>query len=294
MKPRRLVCLIVAASLAPAAASTDALASPSRMTDFADAGVVAVRDPGGVHTGFALGNTDLVIADTSVNTGVHLLTAGGLSTVGAYAARDGELAAFHAPELHLLPLRRSALREISAGTSAYILGAPLGYEGERIRAVRLPAVQLHSTRMVFVAGGLPRSFQGAPVVTQAGRVIGAVAAVGASSWTLAPQVRLSTLVVAAVKTNSSAGIPVISILVGVFIVIAGLGGLVAMRTRRRRVSTERTPVVVRQRPVRRPTHRPIEDPTQRSTQPLVRRRESAVDHDDDEDFNVILKSQNDK
>ena len=147
--------------------------------------------------------------------------------------------------------------------------------------------------MVFVAGNC-RVVLGAPVVTQAGRVIGAVAAIGATGWTLAPQIRLSALVAMANKTGGSEGLPVISILVGVLIVIAALGGLVVMRTRRRRAGTERAPVVVHQRPVSRPTHRPTEDPIQHSTQPLVRRRGPDIDHDDSDDFDVILKSREDQ
>lgn len=294
MKPRRLIPVLIVACIALSATPPGALAISSRLASIANRGVVAVRDPNGVRTGFAFGSADLVVAGTSVNAGIQLITARGLSIMGAYVARDGELAIVHAPELHLLPLRGSAVHEISPGTQAYVLGAPLGYEGERIRAVRLPAVQLHSARIVLVAGRLPTSFQGAPVVTHAGRVIGAVAAVRATSWTLAPQVHLNTLVATATKAGGGEGLPVISILVGVLVVIAGLGGLVAMRTRRRRARSERAPVVVHQRPVRGPAHRPIEDPTQYSMQPLVRRRGPDIAHDDDEDFDVVLKSQEDQ
>lgn len=289
MKPRRLVSVLIAACLALVVASTDALAAPSHLVEVADGGVVAVQDPSGLRTGFVFGNANLVIAGTSVNAGVHLITAHGVSILGDTTSRDGDLAAVHAPALHLLPLRRSGVREISSGTLAYVLGGPLGYEGEPIRAVRLPAIRLHSTRTVIVAGQLPRSFQGAPVVTRAGRVIGAVVAAGATSWTLAPQVRLSTLVTAATKASGGEGIPVVSILVGVLIVIAALGGLVVMRTRRRHGRTERAPVVVHQRPIRAPARTPLGDPTQHSTQPLVRRRGPEADGDDD--FDIVLKSQ---
>ena len=290
MKPRRLVPVFISACLALAAASTDALAAPSHLAEIADRGVVAVQDPSGLRTGFVFGNANLVIASTSVNAGVHLITAHGVSILGDTASRDGDLAAVHAPALHLLPLRRSGVREISSGTLAFVLGAPLGYEGERIRAVRLPAIKLHDTGTVIVAGQLPRSFQGAPVVTHAGKVIGAVAAVGASGWTLAPQVRLSTLVAAATKANGGEGIPVVSILVGVLIVIAALGGLVVMRTRRRHGRAERAPVVVHQRPIRAPTQTTLRDPTQHSTQPLVRRRGPESDDHQEEDFDIVLKS----
>jgi hypothetical protein len=81
-----------------------------------------------------------------------------------------------------------------------------------------------------------------------------------------------------------------SILVGVLVMIAALGGLVAVRTRRSRDSAESAPTVGRQRPVRDdPAQRAIGDPSQHSTQPLVRRRGPAVD--DDEDFDIVFRSQ---
>jgi hypothetical protein len=319
MKPRRLIAALIAVCLALSATPPSVLAVSSHLVGIADGGVVAVHDPYGARTGFAFGSTDLVIAGTSVNAGIQLITAHGLSAVGGYVARNDELAIVRAQELHLLALRKSTVSAISSGTRAYILGAPLGYESERIRTVGLPAIELHSTRMVLVAGRLPKSFQGAPVVTRGGRVIGAVAAVGATGWTLAPQSRLSMLVATATnKAGGGEGLPVIAILVGVLVVIAGLGGLVTLRARRRHTGAERAPVVVHQRPLRRPTHRPIEDPTHRpiedpthrpiedpthrpiedpthhATQPLVRRRGPDIDHDDDEDFDVVLKSQEDK
>jgi hypothetical protein len=294
MRPWRLTPLLIAAFTTLSATPPNAAAIPVRLARIAEGGVVAVRDPYGVRTGFAFGGTDLIIAGPSVDTGVRLITAQGLSAVSAYVASSGRLAVVHAPVLRLLPVRRSSVHEISPGTLAYILGAPLGYEGDRIRAVRLPAVKLHSTRMVLVAGQLPRQLQGAPVVTQAGRVIGAVAAVGASSWTLAPQIRLNALVAVANKTGGGEGFPVISILVGALILIGVLGGLVAMRVRRTRARADRAPVAVRQRPVGRPTRGPIEDPTQHYTQPLVRRREPDVAHDDEEDFDIVLKSREDR
>jgi hypothetical protein len=290
MKLRPLISALLAVCLALATMPTYALATPSNLARIANEGVVAVHDPSGVRTGFAFGDAGLVIVGTSADTGVHLITASGASAVGDGASRDGELAAVHAPALHLSALRRSDVREISAGTLAYILGAPLGYEGKRIRAVVLPAIELHSTRMMVIAGALPASFQGGPVVTRAGRVIGAVAAVGATNWTLAPQVRLSTLVAAASRASGGEGVPVTSILVGVLIVIAVLGGLVAMRTRRRRENSASAAVVVRQRPAT--------APVQHSTQPLVRRLGPDTDTDaepeDDDDFDIVLKSQEDR
>lgn len=288
MKSRRLAYVCIAAYLGLAVAPNGTLAARANLAEIADRGVVAVQDSSGVRTGFVFGDANLVIASTSVDTGVHLITAHGLSILGDTASRDGELAAVRAPTPHLLALRRSGVRVISSGTLAYVLGAPLGYEGERIRAVRLPAIKLHSTKTVVVAGQLPRSFRGGPVVTRAGRVIGAVSTVGMGSWTLASQVRLSTLVTAATKSGDSEGVPVLSILVGVLIVIVALGGLVAVRIRRRRLGTERAPVVVHRSPVGGSTQRPVRDPTTHSTQPLVRRRGPEVDGEDD--FDIVLKS----
>ena len=288
MKLRHLP-VFVAACLAPATAPSGALSASSHLTEIADGGVVAVRNPGEIRTGFALGNAGFVIAGTSVGSGVRLINARGLSAAGDSVTHDGELAVVHTPKLHLFALRRSGVREIGPGTLAYVLGAPLGYDGKRIQAVRLPTVKLHSTAMVAIAGALPKSFQGAPVVTQAGKVIGAVATVSASSWMLAPQIRLSTLLKAATKPSGGEGVPAMSILAGVLVAIAALGGLVAVRTRRNRDGGERAPAIARQRPVRDPAQWPIEDPTQHSTQPLVRRRGSAVDND--EDFDVVLRSQ---
>jgi len=294
MKPRCLISVLTALFVVLPATPPSALAISSYVVHVADGSVVAVRDPSGVRTGFAFGSAGLVVAGASADMGVQLITAHGLSTVGAYAARDGELAILHAAGLQLLPLRGSAVREIRFATQGYVLGAPLGYEGRRIRMVRLPEITLHNARTVHVAGHLAASFQGAPVVTRGGRVIGAVAGVGATSWTLAPASRLSALVATATETGGGEGFPLISIPVGMLVVIVGLGGLVAMRSRRGRAGTGRSPIVLDQRPMRRPTREPIEDPSRRATQPLVRRRGPDIGHGDDEDFDVVIKSLEDR
>jgi hypothetical protein len=289
MKPRFLASFFIAACLALAAAPIDALAESAHLAEIAAGGVVAVQSQSGVRTGFAFGKANLVIASTSINAGVHLITAHGVSAEGNAKSRYGELVAVHAPGLNLRPLRRSEVRETSSGTLAYVLGAPLGYEGEPIRAVRLPALKLDGTRTVLIGGKLPKLFQGGPVVTRGGRVIGAVAAVGGTSWTLALQLRLSRLT-AVDKTSGGEGVPVIPLLVGVLIMIVVLAGLIAKR-RRRRSSTESTPVVVRHRGMEDLAHTLVRDPTQHFTEPLVRRRGSDID--DDEDFDIIFKSHED-
>jgi hypothetical protein len=280
MKTRHLMCVFVAC-LAPLAVPTDALAGRSNLTQIAEASVIAVQDPTGVRTGFAFANADVIIASTSINTGVHLITAHGVVTVGDTAGRDQELAAVQAPPLHLLPLRKSNQRAVSRGTLAYVLGAPLGYEGQRIRVVQLPALKLHNPMTVMVTGHLPKSFQGAPVVTHSGRVIGAVAAVGVTRWTLASQVRLITL--AAAKRGGGEGISVLFVLLGVLILITAVGALVTIRVRRTRNRIEGAPVVVQQSQVT--------DPSELSAQPLVRRRGPHADND--QDFEIILKSEAD-
>jgi hypothetical protein len=290
-KPWVLASVLLTACLALLAAPIAALAAPANLTKIADGGVVAVQDPGGVRTGFAFGNTNLVLAGAPADAAVHLITAHGISAVGDAASRDGELVAVRAPALHLLALRRSSLRELRPGTLAFLLGAPLGYEGEQIRAVRLPAIRLRSRRATVIPGQLPKSFQGAPVVTPGGRVIGAVAAVGASSWTLLSRARLSALLTAA-KPSGGEGVPIVSILVGTLVALALIVGLIAIRTQRRRERAASAPVVVHQRRVSDLPPRPIGDPTQHSTQPLVRRRGPEVDGD--EDFDIVLKSQEDK
>ncbi len=320
MKPHRvkprLLPLLVAATLIPALPPAGALAVPPNLTAIAEGGVVAVQSSSGVRTGFAFGSADLVILSTPTGAGVHLITAHGVSAVGDAVNRDGELATVHVSEPHLLALRGSKVREVGSGALAYVLGAPVGYEGERIRAVRLPALRPRSMSPVIVAGGLPESFRGGPVVTPAGRVIGAVLAAGRSRWTLATQARLSALLIAAGRTGGGKGFPVILVVVGALLAIAFFAGAIVIGAKRRRERAERrAPIAVRQRPprgsgqdslrdpaerlARDPTQRPpgglVERPprgsTQRSTDPLVRRR--GPESDDNEDFEIVVKSRED-
>jgi hypothetical protein len=307
--------LLVAAALIPASAPAGADGVPPNLTAIAEGGVVAVQSSSGVRTGFAFGSADSVILSTPTGASVHLITARGVSAVGDAVNRDGELATVHVSEPHLRALRGSKVREVGSGALAYVLGAPVGYEGERIRAVRLPALRLRSTSPVIVAGGLPESFRGGPIVTPAGRVIGAVLAAGRSHWTLATQARLSTLVIAAGRTGGGKGFPVILVAVGALLAIAFFAGAIVMGAKRRRERAERAPVAVRQRsprgsgqsslrdpaeplardPTQRPpgdlVERPLRGSTQRSTDPLVRRR--GPESGDNEDFEIVVKSRED-
>jgi hypothetical protein len=294
MKLRPFISILSAASLALMAISTNARATPSNLTALADSGVVAVAEPMGIRTGFAFGDSKFVIVGGARTAKTHLITAHGLSATGIGTNQDGGLAALYVSTLHLLALRASDAREIHSETAVYVLGAPLGYNGERIRPVRLPEIALASTRAVVIGGRLPRSFLGAPVVTRSGRLVGAVASIGTTNWTFATRSRLEMLLTTSVKPGAGNRNSAIAVTVVLFVAILATCALVSVRMGRKRRDRENKPVVVRhtQSPPRRSTEAPLEEPTLHATQPLVRRRETEAIQD--EDFIIILKSREDQ
>ena len=176
-----------------------------------------------------------------------------------------------------MPLRSSGARQINPGTPTYVMGSPLGYNPDRIRYVHLPAFTLATTGLLSVPGSLPAAFLGAPIVTQGGRLVGAVASVGAGAWKFAPLGRLQALVAAGSSTEGS-GVPILSIVGGaVLVFLAGVAfAMLHSRNRRRRAAEEAE--MARRRAGATP-----------ATEPLVVLRTPEPEPDDD--FDVIVKSQ---
>jgi hypothetical protein len=272
-----------------AGAQTDAAAAPSGLAKLAEGAVVARTSPSGIRTGFAFGRAGLFITSSSGAKAVDLISARGENAAGAAVSRQYGLVAVRAPELRLVLISGSGLRDVSSRTRAYVLGPPLGYEDRRIRAVRLPAFNSRSRRLVRVAGRLPQSFQGAPVVTQSGEVIGAVARAGASSWTLVSSAPLQLLVASAVKPSGGAGFPVVLIGMAVLVVMLALGSVIVSRTTRRRRRSRQMRASVSRSSMRHPAERSAWENTGAPAAPLVKRRTSETI--DEEDFDVVLKSQ---
>jgi hypothetical protein len=278
---------ILAIGLALASAQTASAASAG-LTRIASHGVSAALGSDGIRTAFGFARGDIVIAGTAASASVRLTTAGGTSDVGTPVSRDQNLAAIHAGGLGLGPLREARPRQIHGGSLAYVLGPPLGYEAQRIRSIRLPAIRRGGDLLTSVRGKLPAAFQGAPVVTGSGLLIGAVAQTSADHWMMAPLARIRALATRARRSDDGGGLPVLPAL-GCVLALSLLGaGIGFLWRRRRRASAQEAELALqatRAQPIRRPS------------QPLVRLRSPAPDHesapDPAEDFQVVLKSRED-
>jgi hypothetical protein len=288
----RLAAGVVAAGLALhlAAAQAGAVPVPAHLSGVASRGVLAARGEAGVRTAFAFEDERTIVVGADAGGAIQLITSSGVAASGEPSSREGRLGAMEVQGLGLVPLRRSDAGEIPAGTRVYVLGSPLGYGADRIRSVSLPTIALASTHLVRVLGSLPSAFEGAPVVTQEGRVIGAVARVGVGTWSLAPRGRLLALV-AGTGRSSSAGVPLLSLLAGALVIFIAGAGLGVMRTRRRRRRELEASELRRRRAAAR-SGAPLQ-------QPLVQLRTpepespAPAGEEAEEDFDVILKPRED-
>jgi hypothetical protein len=131
-----------------------------------------------------------------------------------------------------------------------------------------------------IEGALPRAFRGAPVVTEGGRLIGAVATVSHGRWTLEPGTRLARLLANAHGGGAGGGLPILVILACALAIILLVGGLVVARARRRQRHAFEAPRNGLQAGV-------IDRPT--PAEPLVRLRDAEQVSSDD-DFEVLIKS----
>jgi hypothetical protein len=265
------------------AAPSQAHVVPRRIAALASNSVLAVETPSEMRTAFAFGASRTALASAPAGVDAHLVDASGRTSDLGIARREGELVLTRLSGLRPTPLRASSLRRIRAGTAAYVLGPPLGYEAGRLRFVRLPPIALARTRRAVIEGALPRAFRGAPVVTEGGRLIGAVATVGHGRWTLEPGARLTRLLASA-QSSSSGGLPTLVILAVALAILSLAGGLVVARARRRQrrafaAASARAGTGDRTTPA----------------QPLVRLRDaeqpSTVEEQaSSEDFEVLIKS----
>jgi hypothetical protein len=278
--------LLVGFAVTLPAASSQARAVPRRIAALASNSVLAVEARSEMRTAFAFGASTTALASAPAGVDAHLVDASGRTSDLDVARREGELVLTRLSGLRPTPLRASSLRRIRAGTAAYVLGPPLGYEAGRLRFVRLPPIALARTRRAVIEGALPRAFRGAPVVTEGGRLIGAVATVGHGRWTLEPGARLTQLLASAQSSGAGGGLPTLVILAVALAILSLAGGLVVARARRRQRRAFAAAASARAAGTGdRPT----------SAQPLVRLRDAeqpspVEEQASSEDFEVLIKS----
>jgi hypothetical protein len=268
---------VLVAALAVVLTPSAALAVPPRVLSAAEHSVAAAQHSNGTTTAFAFGAEGGVMTAATNGESLHAVTSDGDTITGeVQTARDG-LGVARVSGLALRTLPASRARTISGRAAKYVLGPPLGYEAARIRYLHTPALPLTRLGSRVVPGSLPRSFLGAPVVTERGALIGAVAKVGTRSWEFAPLALLREL--AAVKHGEST--PVAAIVVGGLIVFLSGAAFGVLRVRRRRDREE--DLLARQGRAH---------AAQRRAQgPLVRLRTPSEPEQgqDMEDFEVIVK-----
>ncbi len=278
---RSLVVVVLAFT---ATLPSDALAAKSVLLGVAEQSVAVSQLQTGSATAFAYGPEGGVVT-TGSNGSIHMITSTGATFSGEVStSRDG-LGVAHVAALPLRPLIATSAASVGHRTPKYILGPPLGYEGGRIRSVRMPTVRLTGTQLQRIIGALPVKFLGAPVVTTHGRLIGSVANVGAKSWQFAPLGLLKKLAVAHQGTTA----PIVPIVVGGLVVF--LAGMVfgILRVKRRR--DREIDLSLRQSRARGAAERRAEGPLVRSRAPSAE-QEPIVDGD--EDFEVIVKPRRDE
>ncbi len=273
-RPRCLLAaMLTAAFLAP---STAAAANPP-LQRVAERSVAAAQHPTGTTTAFAYGGEGGLFAASSSGA-IHVVTSDGVAITGEPTnSRDG-VSVTHVSALPLTTLVATTVSRVSARAAKYVLGPPLGYEGGRIRSLRMPMVQLTRGTTERIQGALPAKFLGAPVVTTHGRLIGSVASVGPRSWEFAPLALLRELAVA----HSSSEVPILAIVLGALIVFAAGAAFGILRVKRRRE---------RELDLRQRQDRARGAAERRAEGPLVRLRtpDDGAEHDTEEHFDVIIK-----
>jgi hypothetical protein len=274
-----IVLLLVLPTLLP----SEAAAVNLHLRGVAEHSVAAVHATGST-TAFAYGTGRGVVA--AANSGsIHIITSTGVTVSGQVnASRDGlGIAHISALPLHALLAARAAI--VSTHTPKYILGPPLGYEGGHIRSVQMPAVRLAGTEPQSISGTLSVRFLGAPVVTVRGRLIGAVAGVGAKSWKFVPLGAIKELA----AMHHGTGTPVVAILIGCLVVLLLAGTAFGISRRELRRDRELD--------LRVPQSRAQGAAERRAQGPLVRLRTPSAEHEptqDDDNFEVIVKSRSDR
>jgi len=267
--------MLAASALAP----SGAFAVPARVVAAAEHSVAAVHHSTGTSTSFVFGPEGGVVTAAASRGSFHAVTSNGTTISGeVVSSRDG-LGVAHISGLAVRALVASRARTISPRTAKYVLGPPLGYESARIRYVSMPVLRLTGRDLQTVAGSLPASFAGAPVVTGYGTLIGSVAGVGARNWEFAPLGLLGELT----AVHNSEGVPLIPIIVGGLIVFLGGIGFGLMRAKRRRE---------REQDLRLRKDRARTTAGRRAQGPLVRLRtpsDSEPEPAEEDDFEVIVK-----
>jgi hypothetical protein len=204
------------------------MAASSPLLRVAEHSVAAAQHPTGSTTAFAYGPEGGVIS--TGNGSIHAVTSTGVAITGEVSSSRGGLGIAHVSALPLRALVATRATSIGKRTPKYILGPPLGYEGGRIRAARMPSVRVNGSQLLRVTGRLPTMFLGAPVVTKHGRLIGSVASVGARSWEFAPLGLIEELT----AVHQGTSLPVIPIVIGGLILFLGGMAFAVLRAKSRR------------------------------------------------------------
>lgn len=286
MKPRALTLTIVVLAGCGTGAAAQAQ-SPTGLTQTAASSVAAAQLLGGVRTAFAFG-PQTILAGAPAHGSLRLTTANGTTASVTTSGGNSSLAVVRTSQLALRPLAASTV-ELQGGDEFFVLGAPLGYQAQQIRRVRLPHIVRSGQQMIVVPERLPVTFRGAPVVTVSGHLVGAVAITGSRSWTLDTLGDLQALVSQS-ATSRAGGLSVVAILAIAIIVIALIAGagVVAARRRRSRAFATTTPQSA--------PRQPRSEPVRQASQPLVRLRDphptthEASQSGEADDFDIVLKS----
>lgn len=296
-----LVAATVAGALT-AVSPADARAIPAAVTHAAAASVVSAQSEDATTTGFAFRTAQRVLVASPGPGRTRITAANGQNVELTVPATDGGLASVDASALGLATFARTGTAR--AGSTVYVLGGPLGYAGDPIRAVRLrfSGAAHHGTRAV--RGTLPKRLRGAPVVTAGGTLVGAVSRTRPNGWTLSSVAQLERDAEAATKPATDGGIATIVLVGGLLLIALVVALAAALITRRRRRAP--APSVDQPRPVdwnplargrRRPpppgASMPADEPPGAAQVPLVQRREAPAATAPDEDFEIVFKSHED-
>lgn len=256
------------------------------LTHVASQSVVAAQTGAGLRTGFAFRHGEVVVGSTGAGS-VRLIAVSGMTAVVTPSAHNAALVIASLSALNLKSLT-SSQKSSRHGSRAYVLGPPLGYGGQNIRSVTLRYHGKTASGGSRVSGHLPAAFQGAPVVTASGALLGAVATVDPHSWSFIDVSRLDALA-RQVKPIRATGFPLIPVAAGVAFALLLLGAAFLI-VRRRRGGPRESFMVTRRFDMPSDAGAIMED---RPTQPTVRRRESAETTAEEDDFEVVVKSQAD-
>lgn len=243
--------------------------------------VVAVRTDDGLATGFRFGPAGQIV--TAAAAGPYRVTSGtgAGGEADEAATRDG-VTVLRVDGLRLRALRQ-AERQVAAGRRVFVIGPPVGF-GAKADAVRTA----RRGSQTILSGKLAANRTGAPVLDTAGRLVGMVGIKVRGGRHLLPVASLRRATTAAEAGDD--GRPLWQFIAAgavLLALLAAIGALVGRRRRRARpVSSPAVDPAIAETQVFAPE--PPGVPVEAQSQPLVRRRETA--DEPDEDFDILFRS----